>query len=56
MTIVFPQKNFKELKWRNRWSQLEIVFNCPIAPLKKDNSAKVESITNLQNFFVENKI
>lgn len=23
------------LKWRNRWTQYEIAFNCPITPLKK---------------------
>ncbi len=38
---------FKQLKWRNRWTQLEIAFNCPIAPLKKATSIITESNINI---------
>jgi len=48
------RKFFKELfsfvfslKRRNRWTQQEIAFNCPIAPLKKAISIKTESTKNL---------
>jgi hypothetical protein len=42
------RKNFKELKWRNRWNQLRIASRCPIAPLKK-RSLKVGSNNNIPN-------
>ncbi|OGM18947.1 hypothetical protein A2685_01465 [Candidatus Woesebacteria bacterium RIFCSPHIGHO2_01_FULL_37_10] len=44
-------QKFKELsinlKWRNRWTQQEIAFCCPIAPLKKAISKIVESNINI---------
>ena len=47
-------KNFKELQRRNRWSQQEIAFRCPIAPLKNAILCTAESNYNIQIFCNKN--
>ena len=43
--------NVLKLKWRNRWTQLGLRLNCPIAPLKNANLLKLSPLSLYQTLF-----